>query len=109
MTIPVSTTTISVFRPDASADTYESDEGPTLVANAVRAHIGSPRGRGSERGGQQSTSSYRLTSDPVDLRHTDVVRDDFTGTFYSVVWTYRRVGLNVDHVSAELQLAEGAN
>jgi hypothetical protein len=109
MSIPLPTTTISILRPDPTADTYDTDNGPTVVLSGIRANIGSQRGSGNETGGQLALLSLRMQCDVVDLRHTDYVRDDSDGVVYSVVWVKTRMGLGVDHIEAGLQLAEGAS
>lgn len=109
MAIPLPTTTITVLRPDLTADTYDSDNGPTVVALGVNANIGSQRGSGNEIGGQLSVQTLRMQCDVVDLRHTDYVRDESDNLTYSVVWIKARTGLGIDHLEAGLQLAQGAN
>jgi hypothetical protein len=107
MTLPLSTTTITVLRP-ADGDPYvASVQAPTVVAT-VPAHISSPSGTSQIIGGEQSTVELRLICEGCDLRHTDLVKDNATDAVYSVSWVTIRRGLGLDHVSAGLRFTEGA-
>jgi hypothetical protein len=93
--IPFSTTTITIYRrseDDAYAEPY-SGLKPTdrdVVAEAVRAVIDVPVGRQAgierNRGGESVRTELRLVADPIDLLHTDQIRDDTTGVFYDISW-----------------------
>lgn len=104
------TTTITVLRvaDDLNRDPYDPQPAPAEVHTGVRAHIGSATGRERQAGGEQTVTDLRLTCDPVDLRHTDQIRDDTTGETFHVVWVKQRTGLSMDHVTAFLQYIEGA-
>ncbi len=107
MSIPLSTTTINVYRPDASADDYENDSGVTLVHSEIRAQLSSPKGRGREVEGQIEVIDKELECDPIDLKHLDVIRDNVTGNWYSTVWVDQRVGLGLDHTTGGLKRTTG--
>lgn len=110
MSIPLPTTTITVLRPDSTSDDYENDTGPVAVASGINAHIGSPRGRGSEVGGQAAVVDKQLICDVInDLRHTDLIRDNSDQRIYSIVWVDYKRALGLDHISAGLKIAEGAS
>lgn len=105
MSIPVSTTTITVKRvaEDADRDPYDEAPSPSVIAKGVRAVISSPTGSERRAGGSQENSSFRLNCDPVDLTHDCTVLDEVTGESYTVVWAKQREGLGLDHVVAELE------
>lgn len=115
MAIPFSTTTISVLRqPTAQfeGEPYQTDTEATrtTVASGIRAVVSSSAtGRGRERraGGEQSTVYGRLTCDPVDLRHTDWIKDSTTGRIWQVSSIMSRRGLGTDHEQAEIFYVEG--
>jgi len=109
MAIPMHTTTISVLRlpPDPARDPHDPQPEPGVIASGVRAHIASPRGRERSGGGEQEVVEFRLSCDPVDLRHTDRVQDDQTGDLYEVTWARPRGGLGLDHTQAGLKQVSG--
>lgn len=109
MPVPLHTTTISVLRvpADSTRDPYDPQPAPTVVASGVRAHISSPRGREQTAGGSQEVVEFRLTCDPVDLRHTDQVQDEQTGAVYDVTWARSREGVGLDQTQAGLQQVTG--
>lgn len=111
MTIPLTTTTITVRRPsvDANRDPYEEDPSPVTVAEGVRAHISSPSGREQAVGGEQSIVTFPLVCDPVDLQHTDTVIDESDDAEYEVVWVLPRQGFGLDHVKADLKKVTGVS
>jgi hypothetical protein len=78
------------------------------VASGIRAHFSSPRGSESLDGGtQQLEISDRLTTDPVDLLHTDQVLDESTEEVYDVVWVRQHHGLGLDHTAAGVRQVRG--
>ncbi len=101
MTLPVSTTTITVSRGNASGDAYDGQTF-TTVYTGIRAVIGSPSGSEINAGGSSEQQTARLNCDPILLKHTDRVTDDETGIVYEVTFTARRLGLGLDHTVAEL-------
>lgn len=111
--IPLSTTTIDVLRvapADEYAEPYSGDDTDrrTVVAVGVRAVIQrqSNRSSGVEQnaGGEQSITDLELTSDLIDLRHTDLVRDNYDGRVYRVVWV---ISYPHEHTEAGLRVTEG--
>lgn len=109
MAVPFHTTTITVLRvaADPARDPYDAPPEPTVVASGVRGHLSSPSGRERTAGGSQEVVEFRLACDPVDLRHTDQVRDETTGLVYAVVWTRERQALGLDHTQAGLKQVTG--
>lgn len=115
--IPLATTTISVLREsqaDASAEPYQGKVASdrAVVVSKVRATISAPAtraGQGQEitQGGEQVRIAFTLACDPVDLRHTDWIRDDGTGEVFKVVWATRRIGFGLDHTQAQMYKTEG--
>lgn len=104
MSIPVSTTTITVERSDQDG-TRDSYDGVsfTTAFSGIRAVIGSPSGAETNAGGSSEDVSARLNCDPIDLHHDDRVTDDQTGEQWLVTWTRRRIGLGLDHTVADLR------
>ncbi len=105
--IPLATTTISVLRVppgDVYDEPYGTPAARTAVSTGTRAVI--DRGRGAERvaGGEQSSLDLTLTADPVDLNHTDQVRDDTTNTIYQVTYV---VTYWDSHLEAGLRVVTG--
>jgi hypothetical protein len=101
MSLPVSTTTITVARGDASGDGYDGQTFRT-VYRGVRAVIGSPSGSEVNAGGSSMQMTARLNCDPIDLQHTDRVTDDQTHITYEVTTVARRLGMGIDHTVADL-------
>lgn len=86
MSLPVTSTTVTVRRPAraAGADQFDPDTGPpATVATGVRAHFSGVTVTESDDG---SSVAYTATllADPVDLRHGDTVVDDGDGTEWTV-------------------------
>lgn len=108
MTLPMSTTTITVKRP-ATEDPYETSTAASTVATNIRAHISSPSGRDRITGGDLAVIDAHLDCDPVDLENYDAVIDETTDIEYSVVWRQKRYGLGLDMVEAGLRVAQGAS
>lgn len=115
MSLPTATTTISILRPpdtvspeDASYDL--TSIAPATVATGIAAVIGiSPSGRSELNAGSQEVLNFRLSADPCDLRHTDIVLDESTGEKFQVMWVKARTGLGLDHVAAGLRSVIGAS
>jgi hypothetical protein len=110
MSLPVSTTTITVKRTALAADRDPRDPAPepSTVASGVPAVIGSPAGSEMTDGGQRSNVFSELRCDPTDIDpSTDTVVDDATGQTYDVVWATQREGLGLDHTRAQLRATSG--
>jgi len=88
-------------------DPYDTPPGPTVVSSGIRAHISTPRGRERTAGGSQEVVEFRLTCDPVDLRHTDQVQDEQTSALYEVTWARTREGFGLDQTQAGLKQVSG--
>jgi len=112
LVIPISTTTITVWR--AAADSGEETRDPydsgqpadEAVYERIRANIASPSGRERNTGGSQEVVEFALDCDPIGLLHTDRV-EDAKGQQYQVVWIAARTGFGLDHTRAGLRLVEG--
>jgi|ERR1041384_4301675 hypothetical protein len=113
MAIPFNTTTIAILRLSTLDQDGEPYQGavPTAVVTGVRACIslGNQGGSGREKtqGGEQSVIRARLSCDPVDLRHTDIVKDETTQEEWFVEWTEPRVAFGLDHRQAALRQVQG--
>ncbi len=101
----MASTTIKVARAPATDDPYDAQGVAADVATGVPAHISAPSGTGSVAGSRAEQTRYPLGCDPVDLRHTDEVTDESTGTVYRVVWAEPRNIPGMEHVVAELTKA----
>lgn len=120
MSIAIATTRIDVVRPasppteDPYGDGYDEpadrDDSETTVATGVRATI-SPAGRGttgSSSGGQMEVVEFKLTADPCDLTHLDVVVDATTAERYEVLWSLTTPGVaGLGHTVAGLRTITG--
>ena len=107
--IPLSTTTITILRiPAANAydEPYDGSGEPErdIVASGVRAVIDYPGGNIQLEGGQQNISEYGLKCDPVDLQHTDWVKDETSMRVYRVVWFME---FPASHIEARMLDTEG--
>lgn len=120
MTIPISSTLITVKRPppaDDGADPYDAKSPMTTVASGVRALFSSPSGGASLGGGEfgdtgsQEAVQWTLLADPCDLRHYDTVYDEATGQPYAVAWAKARTDPDheLDHVVAGVNEVKGAS
>jgi hypothetical protein len=98
----LSTTTVTISRPDTTAAPYDPQADPTTVAMGIPAHIGQESGRAATDGTTQETVTWRLDCDLADLIHDDIVLDERTGLTYTVVWARPRRGLGLDHTEASL-------
>lgn len=107
MTIPIQTTTISVIRPNAADEPYETPGATSTIASGIRAHISTSRGDEADVGGDQEVVIFRLSCDPTDVAHRDQIRDEATGDVYEVEWARLRRGFGLDHVEAGLRQVEG--
>lgn len=120
MTLPLSTTTIKVERPNAQAaqadpwgegygDPPQAPEGQReVVALGVRAVITVSSATGSDRGGQSESKEFRLAADPCGLTYLDVVTDEATGIEYLVRWAQPVEGpLDLAHVAAGIYRTRG--
>lgn len=108
MTIAIATTTITVRRPTATAQSADpwgdgygtppqpdgGDSGqPTVVSAGVRATIAPGSARGTEGGGQSESADFRLMCDPIDLSYLDEITDETTGATYRVAWALSTPGV----------------
>lgn len=115
MAIPFAPTLITVKRPDPSQDYDEPYQGDAkvwnVVATGIRASIGtfSRTVSATEKAGTQTIQVLQLTCDiPLSgITHLDRVLDEKTGVEYEVHWVFKRLGLGLDHYTAELGRVEG--
>lgn len=104
----LTTTTVTVERPTAVADPYETTS-TTVASSGTPAHIGQPSGSEIDQGGQLEQITDVLLADPgLDLTHTDLILDETTGQRYRVAWVRLRQGLGLDHLKAGLVTYQGA-
>lgn len=109
MSLPFTTTTVTVTRPDDL--TADPGDGITLttVASSVGAVLSSPSGRERIIAGQQQIVDKVLYVDQgTDLTHADTVTDTATGVVYEVSWVDERTELGLGHLKAGLKIVTGA-
>jgi hypothetical protein len=118
VSIPLSTTTITVKRParpvtedpygegyDAPADRDASEATPVT---GVRAVISPNGGTGGSTGGESEVLLFRMVCDPCPLAYSDEVLDDLTGMRYAVEWCTETPGIaGLGHVVAGLKIVKG--
>lgn len=108
MSIPFTTTTVSIARPGALTDPMETATRTDVLA-ALPAHISYPSG--SERRGTGSKRDFEATlfvDAGTDVRPQDQITDEKTGVVWQVSWARSRYGVGLDYCSAGLVRAEGA-
>lgn len=115
--IPFATTKVTVKRPTTASLYVEPHAGSVayeVVATGVRATIGTFSRTVSatevRRGGsEQSSQVLQLTCDipPSRIEHLDLILDETTGIEYQVDWAFMRLGIGLDHVTAEIYRWEG--
>jgi hypothetical protein len=118
VSIPLSTTTITVKRParpvteDPWGEGYDApaarDNSESTVATAVRAVVSPNGGTGGSTGGESEVLLFRMTCDPCPLSYGDEVLDDRTGIRYAVEWCTETPGIaGLGHVVAGLKITKG--
>lgn len=108
MSIPLSTTTISVLRPPENEDPFDTTGDSSVIVSGIRAVVSAPRGRDEINPGDKEVIDMVLYCDLCDLQSTDVVTDSATSIVYSVVWVAERFGLGLDHLAAGLRFVSNA-
>lgn len=104
----VTTTTVTIVRPNGDGDPYETPATPTTIAVGVPAHVSAPSGADDRVGGRQEIVDAVLLIDPTPaLQRIDLITDELTGEAYSVTWTRQRTGLGLDHQKAGLVSVKG--
>lgn len=109
MTLPLTTTTVTIERVTEAAN--DPTDAPTVstVAAGVPADIGSPAGTDQVVGGSRELVDAVLLVNPdVDLQRGDSVVDDLTGESWRLAWLRERTGLGLDHLRGGLQRVKGA-
>lgn len=101
MTLPLTTTTIAVLRPNEDEDPSEAPSAPSAVVSGIPAHFSGPSAQESP-GGRQVTA-WTLLCDPCDLLRGDIVVDERDGSEWAVSSAVlRHDGGELDHVSARV-------
>jgi hypothetical protein len=97
MSIPVSTTTVTIQRaPDRSnidPEDYDETIDFEMVETGVRAVVDTATGGEGGPSGTAETVSFILLADPCDLDHLDRVIDEITGARYEVAWSVTSPGV----------------
>ena len=106
--IPFSTTTLTITRPDETADPYDSPTVATLETGRAAAIV-NPSATDLRVGGNQETVQMVALVDPdCTVRLGDYATDDQTGDQWRVIWTQQRVGVGLDHVKVGLTRTTGS-
>lgn len=108
MTLPLTTTTVTIeFLPE-DADPYE-DQVWTVSASGVPAVISGSSGSGIDVGGAQETLSATLfTDEAVEMRKAARITDETTSEQWRVLWTRKRYELGLGHIVSGLEMVRGA-
>jgi len=107
MTLPLTTTTVTIERIPDDVDPYETAT-LTVVGLNVPAVVSGSSGAGLDVGGAQETLSAKLfTEQDVDLKKSDQVTDDTSGEVWRVLWVRERYELGLGHKVAGLEAVEG--
>lgn len=110
MSIPLATTTITIWRvaADPTRDPYDPKPPATAAHTGVRAVISQSR-RGENAAESQEVVWFRLVCDLVDLREADTIEDEKTGEQYQVIGPRRVSGIAAvsDYTRADLRQVRG--
>jgi len=110
MSIPVSTTTVTVKRPTTdpgTQDPWETPAGTSTLATGIRAVI-SPSSGSSGAPGDTEVVEFKLVSDPTDIDYLDQIVDEFDDKVYEVVWAITTPGIaGLGHTAAGLKRSTG--
>lgn len=118
MTLPITTTTVTVTRSarpateDPYGDGYDApaarDDSVSTVATSVPAVVSPAGGSGGSVGGTSEQIDARLVVNPCTIDAGDTVTDDLTGTAYRVVWAVPTTGVaDLGHIAAGLVSVKG--
>ena len=108
MTLPLTTTAVTISRATDNVDPYE-DQLYTIVASGVRGVVSGSGGAGLDVGGAQQILTGKLFLDQgADLRKADLVTDETSDEVWRVLWVRKRYELGLGHVVAGIELTEGA-
>jgi len=108
MTLPLTTTRISISRTTGGGDKWEPGSTSTTTLDAP-ANISSPTAAEQESAQTaQELIDMVMHVDPwVDVKREDSVTDLVLNETYEVVWVVKRHGLGLDHVRAGLRRTAG--
>jgi hypothetical protein len=106
----ITTTHVTIKRPNGSGDPYETATAPT-IGSAVAAHISAPSGTDANVGGaEERIDAIGLLPSGANVQRADIVVDNLTAKQYRVGTVMRRTGLGLDYVKATLiAVAGGSN
>ncbi|HEX3539653.1 MAG TPA: hypothetical protein VHT75_04340 [Acidimicrobiales bacterium] len=108
--IPLATSTITVSRVEAPANTDPYDPGqpaPTTIATGVRAVVSPPTADATLSGGNKVVYAARLRCDPCGVAAGDTVADS-TGITWICLWARRVTAVGLDFIEGQLRMVEGA-
>lgn len=121
MTLPMSTTKITVLKSAQAAsstveDPWEAGSGGaatpgdsyTAEATGIAAHISNPTGFERNAGGAQESVTFDFYADLCDMNNLDRVLDERTGDVYEVVYVRQRYGFGLEHMQGQLRQVSGA-
>lgn len=115
MSLPLATTTISVYSiqqegetPDVPYAVPTTAERKQLKQSGVRAVIGAYRGLETiVAGAQQSVASFKLNCDPCNITNEDIIIDEVTGSQYEILWVVPVQGLGINYIRGMITLSSG--
>lgn len=108
MTLPLTTTTVTVEDIASGTDPYEV-QTYSVVGSGVPAVISGPSGVDLRVGGDQQTiTAVLLCETTAPITPSSRVTDDTTGRVYTVSWVNERYELGLGHFKAGLYEVTGA-
>lgn len=108
MTLPLTTTSVTIQRPADGVDPYE-DQGLTVVATGVRGVVSGSAGGGIDRGGAQEVLTATLyVEQEADVKHYDIITDETSGQRWRAQWMRERYELGLGHKVVGLEAVAGA-
>lgn len=108
--IPISTTTVSVWRvpADDTRDGFDTPPARQRVAAGLRAHIGSPSQRSDIATGDKVVVDWRLDCDLFDFADDDQIVDETTGQAFLLLSVVKRSGFGLGHCEGRVRQISGA-
>lgn len=112
MTLPISTTTISILRipwdDHEPRDPLDPRPAAEVIATGIPAHISTSTGIENINGSAQEVVTYRLNCDPTDVTFEDQILDERTNDIYEVTWTRERVEfVGLEYIQGGLKKVTG--
>jgi hypothetical protein len=111
VTLPLSTTTISVERNVAEQmgrDPYDSPAQMEVLATGLRAVVTPPTGSAQLVGGTRVAYLAQLHCDPCDLQPEDQITDAMSGLTWTLLWASEVKALGLHFTEGQMRRVTGA-